>query len=115
MPAAARRPKVITQEGEPAVHFDADAIEDEAEEASFNFTLGGKIWTLRSPEDADWVAQDSVGGPGGMQAWMREVLDGDYDEFAKQHCSQKRLNKIIEACQRHYGITPGESEASRRS
>lgn len=115
MAETARRPKMITQEGEPVVHFDADAIEEEANEAPFAFSLAGKVFTLESPETADWIANDELGSPGGMQGFMRELLGDRYEEFAKLRCSQTRLNKIVQACQRHYGITRGESEASARS
>lgn len=116
MPAA--RPKMITQDGDPVVHFDADeaeAQEHEANQTPFVFRLAGEVFTMDSPEDADWKATADVDSPGGMRSFMEELLGDDYERFAKQPCSNKRLNAIITACNKHYGMSSGESKASANS
>lgn len=113
MPAA---PKMITQDGEPVVHFDLDALEDEANEVRFTFTLGGEVFTMLGPEDADWLVQDNLAAGGGLRDLMRELLgDEDYERFVKHKVSGRKLGALIEACRKHYGVDAPESPASARS
>jgi hypothetical protein len=115
MSAQAARPKVITQDGEPIVHFDLDAVEDEATAEPFRFTAGGKQFTCISPQDADWQTSADVETGPGLKAFVEELLGDDYNEFAKLRVTNRQLNQLIEAAQKHYGITMGESKASPRS
>lgn len=114
MPAAV--PKMITQDGEPVVHFDLDAFEDEANEVPFTFALGGEVFTMLGPEDADWLVQDNLADGGALKDLMRELLgDEDYERFVKHKVSGRKLGALIEACKKHYGISPPESRASAGS
>lgn len=109
--------KVITQAGDPVVHFDLDSVEDEVNEVPFTFTLGGEVFSMASPEESDWQVQDDLAASGaGLKPLMRELLGEEgYERFAKHKVSGRRLGKLIAACQKHYGITPPESRASARS
>ncbi|MEV8637796.1 hypothetical protein AB0395_39730 [Streptosporangium sp. NPDC051023] len=111
----ATRPKVITSGGEPVAHFDLDAVEVEANQVPFTFTLGGELFTMLAPEDADWQVMTDTDRPDWTRAFMQELLKDDYERFAKYAVPIRKLNKLIEACTEHYGITPGESKASARS
>lgn len=116
MAAQPARPKIITEDGEPAVHLDLDAIENEATEAEFTFRAGGEIFKARSPRDADWQVLADVDQPGGLRALVRELLgDEDYERFCGVDVSNDQLNRMIEAAQKHYGTSAGESQASPRS
>lgn len=117
MPAqAARRPKVITEAGEEVVHFDLDAVENEANETPFTFRVGGEIFSAISPDEADWQAAADIDSPGGLRGFMRELLgEKDYERFCELDVSNKQLGELIKACQKHYGISTGESQASPRS
>lgn len=107
--------KIITEAGEPVVHFDLDALEHEATAEPFTFRLGGDVFTAISPTDADWQATADTETPGGLKAFMGELLGDDYDRFAEHRLSNEGLGKLIEACQKHYGVKTGESKASPRS
>lgn len=113
--SSAARPKVITQDGEPVVHFDLDAVENEAVEEPFRFAAGGEQFTCISPEDADWQTSADVETGEGLRAFVAELLGDDYDRFAKLRVTNRQLNRLIEAAQKHYGIQTGESKASPRS
>lgn len=113
----ARRPKVVTQTGEEVVHLDLDEVfENEATETPFTFRAGGRIFTAISPDDADWQATADTDTPGGLRAFMRELLgEEDYDRFCAVRVTNKQLGRLVEGAQKHYGITAGESRASARS
>lgn len=112
----ATAPRMITQDGEPVVHFDLDSVEDEANAVPFTFTLGGEVFTMLGPEDADWQVQDGlVDGGAGLKDLMRELLGEEYERFAKHKVSGRKLSKLLDACQKHYGVTVPESPASAGS
>lgn len=112
----ARRPKVVTEDGAEVVHLDLDEpLEHEATETPFTFRAGGEVFTAISPDDADWQATADLDSPGGMKAFMAELLGEDYGRFAGKRVTNRQLGKLIEGAQKHYGITAGESRASGRS
>lgn len=111
----AARPRMITQEGAPVVHFDLDAIENEAHDQTFTFTLGGEVFQMLPPEEVDWKVADDISQGEGLQAFVAELLGDDYDRFAKHKLPSRKLGMLIDECTRFYGITPGESRASKRS
>lgn len=111
----AARPKVITQDGTPAVHFDLDAIKSEASEEPFTFTLGGEVFQMLPPEEVDWKVADDISQGEGLKAFIAELLGDDYERFAKHTVSSRKLGLLIDECTRYYGVTPGESKASTRS
>ncbi|GGK61208.1 hypothetical protein Sme01_02840 [Sphaerisporangium melleum] len=106
---------MITQSGEPVVHFDLDAVESEARDEHFTFTLGGEVFTMQPPEDADWRVVDDISNGAGLTAFVQELLGNDYEKFAKHKLTSRKLGLLIDECTRFYGITPGESQASKRS
>lgn len=109
-------PRIITEDGEPVVHLDLDALEEEANAATFTFRVGGEVFSAISPEDADWQMTADTDSPGGLRNFIRELLgDEDYERFCDVSVSNKKLNQIVEGAQRHYGTTVGESKASRPS
>ncbi|MEV4384023.1 hypothetical protein, partial [Streptosporangium sp. NPDC049644] len=109
--------KVITQDGEPVVHFDLDAIEAEAVEEPFVFRLGGEVFQMAAPEDADWQVTDQMSETNaGLRSFVRDLLgDEDYERFAKHRLSNKQITALLDACNKHYGTSPGKSAASGRS
>jgi hypothetical protein len=109
-------PKMITQDGEPVVHLDLDSIESEAGGVPFTFTVKGEVFSAISPDDADWQATADTDSPGGLRAFVRELLgDEDYERFCEKTVTNKQLGELVKACQKHYGISVGESKASPRS
>lgn len=109
-------PKVITSGGETVAHFDLDAIVNEAREEYFTFTFKGEVFTMLPPEEADWQVTAKLGGEGGdMTSFVAELLGDDWDRFSQHKLPNAALGKLIEECQAFYGITPGESKASKRS
>lgn len=111
----ATRPKMITQDGEPVIHFDLDAVENEAHEVPFTFALAGEVFTMQPPEEVDWQVADDISGGEGLKAFVAELLGGDYERFAKHKLPSRKLGLLIDECTRYYGVTPGESRASKRS
>lgn len=108
--------RIITEDGEPVVHLDLDAMEDEAVEATFSFRVGGEVFTAISPNDADWQATADTDSPGGLRAFIRELLgDEDYERFCEKSVSNKQLEALVKGAQKHYGVNVGESKASPRS
>src|SRR5690606_5290134 len=109
-------PRIITEDGEPGVHLDLDATENEALEATFTFRIQGEVCTAISPDDADWQATADTDSPGGLRAFIRELLGAeDYERFCELPVTNRQLNKIVESAQKHYGVSVGESRASQRS
>lgn len=109
-------PRIITEDGEPVVHLDLDAMEDEATGATFTFRIGGEVFTCISPDDADWQATADTDSPGGLRAFIRELLgEEDYERFCDLQVTNRKLNAIVQGAQKHYGVSTGESKASPRS
>ncbi len=111
----ATAPKMITQDGEPVVHFDLDAVKNEAHAVPFTFTLGGEAFQMLPPEEVDWQVADDISGGEGLKAFVAELLGADYERFAKHKLPSWKLGRLIDECTRFYGVTPGESQASKRS
>jgi hypothetical protein len=116
-PTPRSKPKVITQDGEPVVHYDLDAVEAEAVEEPFVFRLGGEVFTMAAPEDADWQVTDEMSETNaGLRTFVRDLLgDDDYERFAKHRLTNKQITGLLDACNQHYGTTPGKTRASGRS
>jgi hypothetical protein len=106
------RPKKSTSYGETVTHFDLDALEAEAQDEPFTFTLAGEVFTMLSPEEVDWRVADNLSNGDGIQHFVSDLLGDDFKRFAKHKVSSRQLAALIEACTTHYGITPGESRAS---
>ncbi len=108
-------PKMITSDGAPVTHFDLDAVESEARAEVFTFTLGGEVFQMLPPEDADWQVTADISEGNGLREFIAELLGDDYERFAAHKLPARKLNALIDACTRHYGVTPGESRASKGS
>lgn len=122
---AARRVKVVTEAGAEVaqpVHVDLDAriaaLANEAVEEPFSFQLGGERFTMAAPEEVDWrlaVGLDDE-DTARMKDFIRELLgDEQFKRFMQHRLPSKLLGELIRDCQTHYGTTPGESPASKRS
>ncbi len=110
-------PRMITQDGEPVVHFDLDALENESEAEPFRFTLGGEVFEMRAPEDVDWQIQLDAAeeDPAHIRALFADLLGEDWERFAAHKLPARKFNALMEAWQKHYGVKQGESTASPRS
>lgn len=110
-------PKLITEDGEPVSHFSLTAIENEANEKPFVFDIDGEFFTMRAPEDADWQITDKMSETNaGLRDFIRDLMDADdYERFSKHRLTNRQITALLAACNEHYGTTPGESKASRRS
>lgn len=92
--------------------FDLDAVIAEASGEPFTFTLGGETFTMASPEDCDWQVALQ---PGNGELFVAELLGDQFERFCAHKVPSRALNALLDACQRHYGVTPPESSASPSS
>ncbi|MEO3856237.1 hypothetical protein [Acrocarpospora sp. B8E8] len=112
----ATSPKLITEDGSPVSHFSLTAVQHEAHEEPFVFDIDGEFFTMQPPEDADWQVTGNITGDGGLQAFVQEIMDADdWERFSAIKLTNKQIGDLLEACRKHYGTSPGESRASRRS
>lgn len=94
--------------------LDLDALEHEAKGNPFRFMLGGKEYTMASPEEADWRAE--LNDVESMQMFMRDVLgDKQYAQFSAHRLPGWKLGRLFEEATKHYGLDSGEGPASPRS
>lgn len=95
--------------------FDLDAALAEARAANprapFRFRYGGEVFTMRAPEECDWLAAAAWDG-GDAQPLIIEMLGEDYRRFANQRVPAKAVNRLFMEALKYYGTTPGESPAS---
>lgn len=101
--------------------FDLDVWLREAadEEIPYNFTVGGQLYSLPSPEEFDWQHHSRQSGEVN-QADLRPFLqlllgDEQYEQFCENRLPMKAINKILEGWQQHHGMDIPESRASRRA
>lgn len=106
---------MITSDGEAVPHLDLDALEAEARDEPFTFKLGGEVFTMLPPEEADWQISASLSEGEGLQEFVAALLGDDYERFTQHKLPTWKLTKLIDQCTAHYNITPGESRASGRS
>lgn len=116
--ARATAPKVITQDGERVASMDLDAMENEAGEEPFTFTLKGEVYDTLNPEDVDWQRNSELteARDNDYRPLMRVILDEDqYARFAAHRVPMWKLAKLIDGYWEHHGLGQGESSASSRS
>lgn len=116
--ARATAPKVITQDGERVASMDLDALEHEATEEPFTFTLGGQVYELHNPEDVDWQDNSELAeaNENDLRPLVRMLLgEEQYAGFAENRVPLWKLGKLIDGYYEHHGLGPGESKASSRS
>lgn len=116
--ARATAPKVITQDGERVASMDLDALENEAAEEPFTFTLNGEVYETLNPEDVDWRRNSELteARDNDYRPLMRVLLDEEqYARFAEQRVPMWKLGKLIDGYWGHHGLGQGESSASSRS
>ena len=121
----ARKVRVVTEAGhevQQPVHVDMDArIEarkNEAVDEPFSFQLGGERFVMSPPEHADWRIATGLddSNAAGLRDFVRELLgDEQFERFMEHAMPSDMLGDLIRDCQKHYGTTPGESPASKRS
>ncbi|MFE5332954.1 hypothetical protein ACFRCG_41880 [Embleya sp. NPDC056575] len=115
--------KVVNRGDEDDGVFDLDvwlreAAED-AEDSAYSFSLGGRIYTLLSPDDFDWQQQSrGAADPnkGDLRPFVQMLLgEEQYEEFCTNSVPARGIEKIVSDWQDHHGITAPESRASRRA
>ena len=111
------RPKIITEDGDPVVHFDLDALEAEATGEPFTFRLGGEMFQLAPPETADWQVVDAMAeNNAGLRAYVADLMSPEeYQRFSSHKLSSKNLTALLAAANQHYGTSAGKSRPSARS
>ena len=111
------KPKLITEDGEPVSHFSLSAIEHEANGEPFVFDIDGEFFTMAAPDDADWQITDKMSETNaGLRSFIRDLMsEDDFERFSKHRLTNRDITSLLTACNKHYGTTPGESRASRRS
>ena len=67
------------------------------------------------PEEADWQVTADISEGNGLREVLAELLGDDYERVAAHKLPARKLNALIDACTKFYGVTPGESRASTRS
>jgi hypothetical protein len=97
--------------------FDLDAVEAEVAGDPFEFTFGGRPYSLPHLQDVDRTVLNAAdqGDLEAMKAAFRSGLGDDFDEFDAQPMKLRSLNALFEAWLEHSGLKPGESQASTRS
>lgn len=97
--------------------FDLDAVEAEASGEPFEFTFGGRTYTLPHLKDIDRRVLDAAdqGDIAAMKEAFRTGLGSDYAEFDAKPMKLGSLDALFRAWTEHSGLTPGESRASTRS
>lgn len=95
--------------------FDLDALAAEADSTPFRFKFGGEEFEI-PPMDITWAAID---GSQLSHVDMFKLLVGD-EQWARITASKARLTEplfvaLLDKWMAHYGVTLGESRASRRS
>jgi hypothetical protein len=97
--------------------YDFDAVIAEATGEPFEFILGGETFRMASPEAVDWkVAVDAeTSGAEGTKVFLAELLGDDFGRFSKHRVPANKLADLLAECQKHYGVTQGESSASTGS
>lgn len=116
--AAARAPKVITQDGERVASMDLDALEHEAAEEPFTFTLAGEVYELLNPEDVDWRHNSELtdADDNDFRPLVRMLLgEEQYARFAENRVPLWKFGKLVDGYYEHHGLGQGESKASSRS
>lgn len=86
------------------VDFNLDDLDDEqaSDERPFAFVVNGHRFTLSNPADLDWKDLLEIDDP---VAFFRYCMPEDQKTaFKAQDISGKKLGKVIEAFQKHYGI-----------
>lgn len=95
--------------------FDLDAFVAEAEGTPFEFTFGGKTYTLPPAPDVRVAAQFDAGNYG---AALRLMLGAEqYEQFigSNAHLPREAFLEVIKQHAAHQGSSVGESSASTDS
>lgn len=113
-----KSPRNIRSKTAPAGKpFDLDAVEAEASGEPFEFTFGGRTYTLPHLKDIDRRVLDAAdqGDIAAMKEAFRTGLGDDFEEFDAQPMKLGTLDALFRAWTEHSGLQPGESRASTRS
>ncbi len=100
---------------QPPAALDLDTLEREGgSPIPFVFQLAGKRYLLADPKEADW--QELVSGLTNPYIFFKTMLPPDDQRtFFETKLSSWKLNALIEAYIKHYGLPPvGESDALSR-
>lgn len=94
--------------------FDLDAIEVEGNDDTFPVTAAGKTFAMRDPKELDWrvLARANRDPEGFMDA---AVVEDDRDVFKSISIPVKKLEPLMAAYFRNFGIDPTKLNASSGS
>ncbi len=96
----------------PATALDLDALEREGgSPVPFVFQLSGKRYLLSDPKEIDW--QDLVSALSSPYMFFKLMLPADdHEQFFSTKVPSWKLNALVEAYIKHYGLpNAGESNA----
>lgn len=96
----------------PATVLDLDTLEREGgSKPPFVFQHNGKRYLLSDPQDVDW--QKLIDAMASPFAFFRNVLPADDQrEFFASPMASWKMNALMEAYMKHYGLNLGEAGAS---
>lgn len=95
--------------------LDLDELERDGDHPEpLTVTLNGRQWTLADPVTVDWqqVLDMDVNDP---RSVLAAYLGDDFPAFAKLAVPMWKIEKLLEAIDRHYsppGVDQGEGDAS---
>jgi len=92
--------------------FDLRALAHDETHTPFRFIAeDGNEFTLPDPGDIDVGVVSALDGAQPVDIF-RHLLGDDWEAFAASGTPMRKLNVLLEAWGKHYGIDLGESEAS---
>lgn len=96
--------------------FDLDALEREDTGDAFTFSVAGREITLLDPQEMDWQDLATLNGEDASQFFGAAIEDDDdADFFLDQAMPAWKLDKLMTAYLKHYGMpTPPKSGGSAR-
>lgn len=86
--------------------FDLDTLEREGARDPFVVRVGGAEVTFLDPQELDW--QDLTGADQGDPKQFLGIVLGDKDRdiFFSERLPAWKLNELMKAYLKHYGLTP---------
>lgn len=94
--------------------FDLDTLERGVTKELFAFAAGGHTFHMADPEALDWHTQAAF-TDGDLVAIMPTLLGDDWEAFDQLEMPAWKLERLMTAWAKHYGIAVPELEASSTS
>jgi hypothetical protein len=92
------------------IHLDLNAVEREETYEPFVFDWKGRVISLSDPAELDFRQLLEVETPIGFLRFTASQADRDFLASDEGRMESWRLNKLIEAYYKHFGIDPGRSK-----